>query len=144
MDVVAPESPRNWTTQIQETETFIKEQYVLNIMFTIREIESRGDYNARGGSGERGAYQFTRSTWTLYSYKYFGELLPMTPENQDEVARRKIEELVDKGFELSEIAAFWNSGRVGWMGEGINSYGVFYSVPNYVRKFLEIYERDNS
>jgi hypothetical protein len=111
------------------------------LLETIKYIESRNNYHLKGGSREYGAYQFTRATWRYYSYMFFKELLDITiPENQDKVARAKVEMLVKNGFTNEEIAAFWNSGtRNNWKTKiGINKYGVKYDVPKYVETFIKI------
>lgn len=106
------------------------------LLETIKIIESGGNYNTKGKSLEYGAYQFTNATYRMYSYLYFKELLPMTPENQDKIARKKVENLVKAGFTDSEIASFWNSGSPKWEGKiGVNKYGVKYNVPKYVSDF---------
>jgi hypothetical protein len=115
------------------------------LLQAIKIVESGGDYTIKGKSGEIGAYQFTRATYRMYSYLYFKELLPMTPENQDKIARKKIENLVKAGFTDSEIASFWNSGSPKWKGKvGVNKYGVKYNVPKYVEKFNETIKKLNT
>jgi hypothetical protein len=111
------------------------------LLETIKYIESRNNYHLKGKSKEYGSYQFTRATWRYYSYMFFRELLDITiPENQDKVARSKVEMLVRNGFTNEEIAAFWNSGsRNNWQYKiGRNRYGVRYNVPRYVEKFIKI------
>ena len=114
-------------------------QRVENILSTIRILESANDYSAEGGSGEYGAYQFKFSTFDKFSREYFGELLDIKiPENQDMVARKKVEALIDAGFSDTDIAAIWNSGsHLGWQNKaGVNKHGVRYNVPRYVEKFI--------
>ena len=118
-----------------------REQRIDNILLTLRTIESQGDYKAVGMSGEYGAYQFTPESFTQYSYRHFGELLDITlPENQDKVARKKVEELIDRGLSDSDVAAVWNSGsHLGWESKrGRNKFGVRYDVPKYVNKFIAV------
>ena len=115
------------------------------LLQTIKIIESGGNYNIKGKSSEYGAYQFTSATYRMYSYLYFKKLLPMTPENQDKIARKKVENLVKAGFTDSEIASFWNSGSPKWEGKiGINKYGVKYNVPKYVEKFNKTIKKLNT
>ena len=112
-------------------------------MKVIQKIETGGEadpYSAKGRSGEYGAYQFMPSTWSIYSYAYFGELLKMTPENQDSVAYLKIKKLVDRGYTPEQIASIWNSGSSRWQGKkGRNKWGAIYNVPRYVDKFQKYY-----
>lgn len=118
-----------------------REQRIDNILLTLRTIESQGDYRAVGWSGEYGAYQWMPESFAQFSYRYFGELLDITiPENQDKVARKKIEELIDQGYTDEQIAAVWNSGsHLGWENKrGRNKYGVRYDVPKYVNKFIAV------
>lgn len=115
---------------------------VQDIMNAIRQVESGGNYEARGGSGEYGAYQFMPETWQSWSSQYANEVLQMsvaelemTQENQDAVAGWKIKKLVDQGYNPQEIASIWNSGKPEWKGKiGTNKYGVKYNVPAYVSK----------
>jgi len=114
-----------------------------NIADAIKQVESNGNYNAKGGSGENGAYQFMPSTWASWSKDYAAQVLgksvgnmAMTPENQDAVAKWKIQSWLDQGLNAEQIAAKWNSGsETGWETKiGTNSKGVAYNVPAYVSK----------
>lgn len=114
-----------------------------DIANAIKQVESGGNYNAKGGSGENGAYQFMPSTWAEWSKDYASQVLgqsvgnmKMTPENQDAVARWKIQSWLDQGLNAEQIAAKWNSGsETGWEAKiGTNSKGVAYNVPAYVSK----------
>jgi hypothetical protein len=117
-----------------------REQRIDNILLAIRTIESQGNYEAVGWSGEYGAYQWMPESFAQFSYRYFGELLDITlPENQDKVARKKVEELIDKGYTEEQIASIWNSGRPSYEGRiGVNKFGVRYNVPRYVNKFIAV------
>ena len=46
------------------------DQDAVNLAKAIRQTESGGNFNARGKSGEFGAYQFTEPTWNAYASKY--------------------------------------------------------------------------
>jgi hypothetical protein len=100
----------------------------------IRQVESGGDYEARGASGEYGAYQIMPATW-----KGWAGDLEQTPENQDKVVREKIGEWIKAGLTYEQIAAKWNSGsEKGWKNKkGVNKKGVPYDVPAYVNKVLD-------
>jgi len=109
----------------------------------IKMVEGGGNYNAKGGSGESGAYQFMPATWKQYSGEYLnsigkaGQSLSMTPENQDTVALYKIQGWIDQGYSADQIASIWNSGKPNYEGNvGINSKGIRYDVPAYVNKVL--------
>jgi hypothetical protein len=146
LNVKAPNLGKDYLEQRFETTVqTILDEINLNkridlLLETIKIVESRNRYNLKGGSMEYGAYQFTRATWKYYSYMFFKKLLDITiPENQDKVARAKVEMLVRNEFTNEEIAAFWNSGtRNNWETKvGTNKYGVKYSVPNYVKNFIK-------
>jgi hypothetical protein len=114
-----------------------RENRIERLLYAIREVESGGNYEMVGGSREYGAYQFTMATWRMYTFLYFREILEMSPENQDRVARQKVENLVDAGFSDREIASIWNCGKPDWEGRiGVNRYGVRYNVPHHVEKVI--------
>jgi len=135
----APERSTDWEKIWKERKIEkAKEKRIDNLLETIRHQESRNRYHIRGSSGEYGAYQFMPSTWEIYSYAYAGEVLNITCEdNQDKVARYKVESLVEEGLSDREIALVWNAGTTdaeGW--EGINSYGHYYNVSQYADNFV--------
>lgn len=137
---MAPEKERDWEETWKKRKIELAQQErVDNLLETIRHVESRGRYHLRGRSGEYGAYQFMPGTWAVYSQAYAGERLDITcPDNQDKVARYKIEGLVEEGLSDREIALMWNAGTTdaeGW--EGINSQGQYYNVTHYADRFVE-------
>lgn len=113
------------------------------IAAAIRQIESSGNYNAKGASGEFGAYQFMPNTWSQWSKEYLvatqgsaNRSLAPTPENQDAVATFKVEQLLNQGYTPTQIASIWNSGSPDSTGKvGVNSKGVAYNTPEYVKRF---------
>lgn len=115
-----------------------------SIANAIKQVESGGNYNAKGASGEKGAYQFMPATWESWSREYAREALgvdtplSMSKSNQDFVAEFKIQQWLDQGLTPQQIAAKWNSGsEVGWENKvGVNSKGVKYDVPGYVSKVI--------
>lgn len=112
----------------------------------IKLVESGGNYNAQGASGENGAYQFMPGTWASWSSEYASQVLqqsvaklPMTPENQDAVAKFKIQQWLNQGYTPDQIASMWNSGSPDYQGKvGVNSKGVKYDVPSYVNKVTSV------
>lgn len=107
-----------------------------SIANAIKQVESGGNYNAKGASGEFGAYQFMPSTWKSWAQTYLGNAnAPMTQQNQDTVALKHIQSLLDKGYNAQEIALIWNGGSP-TIKSGTNKYGVKYDTGAYARKVL--------
>lgn len=122
------------------------DQQALNLAKAIRRAEtgtSTDPYNAKGASGESGAYQFMPDTWKQWSKQYLGkEDAPLSIENQNRVAYSRIKELKDQGLNPAQIASMWNSGKAEAYKEGFrgtNSQGVQYDVPAYVQKVSQYY-----
>jgi len=108
-----------------------------SIASAIKKVESSGNYQARGGSGEFGAYQFMPNTWREWAGKYAGNPnLKPTPENQDFIANAKISELIKKGHTPQQIALIWNGGEPK-IKKGVNKYGVAYDSGAYANKVLK-------
>lgn len=106
------------------------------IAMAIKKVESGGNYDAKGGSGESGAYQFMPSTWKGWAKQYLGNAnAPMTKENQDKVAIAKINDLLKKGYNEEQIALIWNGGEAK-VKKGVNKYGVKYDSGAYAKKVL--------
>jgi hypothetical protein len=119
---------------------------VLNLAKAIRRAEtgsSSDPYNAKGASGETGAYQFMPETWKQWSGQYLGDAnAPLSVENQNKVAYSRIKELKDQGYNPAQIASLWNSGKADAYKQdyrGVNKHGVEYNVPEYVKKVSQIY-----
>ncbi len=122
------------------------DQQALNLAKAIRRAEtgtSTDPYNAKGASGESGAYQYMPDTWKQWSKQYLGqEDAPLSVENQNKVAYSRIKELKDQGLNPAQIASMWNSGgadkyKQNWRGK--NSQGVEYDTPAYVQKVSQYY-----
>lgn len=106
------------------------------IAAAIKKTESNGNYNARGGSGEFGAYQFMPATWKTWAGKYLGDPnAQMSPQNQDAVAQAHIQDLLNQGYNAQQVALLWNSGRTTPV-KGVNKYGVAYDSGAYANKVL--------
>lgn len=124
----------------------------VNLAKAIRQTESGGNFKAKGKSGEYGAYQWEPNTWTNEA-KAAGITAPLdqaTPEQQNEVAYKKIESLKSQGYNPAQIASEWNSGEPdAYTGEfsnghpsiGKNAEGVDYNVPDYVNKVTSTYQK---
>jgi hypothetical protein len=115
----------------------------------IRRAETGGladPYNARGASGEFGAYQFMPDTFKNYAQKYLGNANAQpTVENQNKIAYSFVKEKKDSGFTPAQIASMWNAGegRPNAYAEnfrGTNKLGVAYDVPAYVSKVSNYYK----
>ena len=115
-----------------------------NLALAIRQHESGNNFNAKGASGEHGAYQFMPSTWASWSKKWLGADVPLTqatPQQQNEVAYKQILDWKNQGYNPAQIASLWNSGNPNWAGKvGTNSMGVQYNTPAYVQKVYALYQ----
>jgi LysM repeat protein len=106
------------------------------IAAAIKQVESGGNYQIKGSSGENGAYQFMPSTWKAWAGQYLGNAnAPMTVANQDKVAIAKITDLLNQGYDAREIALIWNGGQP-IVKKGVNKYGVAYDSGAYAKKVL--------
>ena len=131
------------------------DQQAVTLAKAIRQTESGGNFQARGKSGEFGAYQFTEPTWKNYASQY-GINVPLeqaTPQQQNEVAYKKIKEWKDKGYNVGQIASMWNAGD----GEPEAYKGTFsngqpsvrkgvpgkvdFSVPDYAHSVANTYQQ---
>lgn len=120
----------------------------LNLAKAIAKTETGGHqdpYNARGASGEFGAYQFMPETYKTYARKYLGdEKAPADMANQNKIVYSFIKEKKDAGFNPSQIASMWNAGegrpnayKEGF--KGTNAKGVSFDVPGYAMKVSNFY-----
>lgn len=117
---------------------------VIALAKAIRKTESNDNFNAKGKSGEFGAYQFMPNTWKQFAKESLGDAnAPMTPANQNAVAYTMLKKWKDSGLNPAEIAAKWNSGsHIGWEEKiGTNSMGVKYNVPAYVKSVTDTYQQ---
>lgn len=116
---------------------------IVNLAKAIRQTESSGDFNAKGASGEWGGYQYTKDTWDEDN-KTFGtnyEYGKATPQQQNELAYKKLKSLKEKGYNVGQVASIWNSGQPEWEGKkGTNKHGVKYDVPKYVDSVSKTYQ----
>lgn len=117
---------------------------VINLAKAIRQTESGGNFNAKGASGESGAYQWMPNTWKAHAKQALGdENAQMTPSNQNAVAYTVLKSWKDQGLNPAQIAAKWNSGsETGWENKvGTNSMGIHYDVPKYVKSVTDAYQQ---
>lgn len=99
-------------------------------------METGGNCNARGKSGEGGCYQFMPSTWAHWSKQVFGYVEKQTPINEEYVALHKIQHHLNQGYDEGEIALIWNQGHAGQCKAGTNSKGVDFNSCDYQKKVL--------
>lgn len=123
---------------------------VVNLAQAIRHVESNGDYEAKGASGEYGAYQFEPDTWNALA-PHFGVNVPLnqaTPEEQNEVAYKQLAlwKQSNPTWNVGNFASAWNAG-VGNPNAyqenhvGVNSQGVSYDTPAYAAKIAQTYQQ---
>jgi hypothetical protein len=109
-------------------------------------VESGGNFEAKGKSGEYGAYQFEPATWDSESQSVLGSKVPLdqaTPEQQTQVAYTKIKQLKDQGMNVGQIASVWNAGNPDAYKNnnvGTNAEGVAYDTPAYAQKVAQTYQ----
>ncbi len=115
---------------------------VVKLMKGIKIVESNGDYNAKGKSGEFGAYQFLPTTYAGAAPKYGIDPTDTSPAAQNKVAYFQLKSFKDKGFTPEQAAAAWNGGEGVVQNDrwktnvGTNSKGVAYNTPDYVQKVI--------
>jgi len=119
---------------------------VIKLALAIRQVESGGNYQAKGGSGEYGAYQYMPATWKSTAKQYLGdENAEMTIRNQNIATAKKLNDLLDRGYSPEQVASIWNSGQPTWEGKvGVNKYGQKYNVPAYVNKVMTQYSNQDN
>jgi len=102
----------------------------------IEKVETGGQCDARGKSGETGCLQYLKGTWLAHSKMVFGEVRPMEPITERYVAVKMVERWLAKGYTKAEIALLWNQGHVGACSSGVNRHGVAYNSCAYQAKVL--------
>jgi len=124
------------------------DQSVVNLTKAIRQTESGGNFDAKGGSGEFGGYQYTPDTWNGASKKYGVNVTldKATRQQQNEVTYKRIKEWKDGGKNVGQIASMWNAGegkpnayKEDW--RGVNKFGVAYDTPAYAEKVALAYQK---
>jgi len=111
----------------------------IKLAMAIAKVESGGNYQAKGGSGESGAFQFMPSTWKGWAKQYLGDAnAPLTKANQNQVAVKRVSDLLDKGYDERQVALSWNAGSPVEV-KGVNKYGVKYDSGAYANKVISQY-----
>src|SRR5574343_515426 len=125
------------------------ERMVSAILKAISGNESGGDYGVWNKQGEPSyaKYQFLPDTWKRWvsmgvsesGQKIDPSKVPMTPENQEAVARYKVSSLLDDGYSPDQVLSIWNSGKPDYKGKaGVNRFGNKYDVQGYVQKGMKV------
>lgn len=123
---------------------------IVNYLKATRTVESGGNFQAQGKSGEYGAYQFTEPTWNSAAKK-FGVNVPLknaTPEQQNEVAYKVASQWKQEhpDWNIGNFASAWNAGEGNADAyqknhAGVNEFGVKYNTPAYAQKVAEEYQK---
>jgi len=122
------------------------DQDVVNLAKAIRQHET-GNRPVKGASGELASrYQYLPSTWRSTAQKYLGNAnAPLTLENENKATYLKLLDWKKAGYNPAQIASMWNSGKPDWEGKvGVNSSGVKYDVPKYVKSVYSLYQQEKS
>lgn len=132
--------------QLQQNQPQALDPQAVMLAKAIRQTESGGNFKAKGKSGEFGAYQYTPQTWASDSQHFLGQIVPLdqaSPEQQNEVAYKKIKTLKDQGYNVGQIASIWNSGNPDAFQDpnykGTNKYGAHYDVGAYAKSVATAY-----
>ncbi len=119
----------------------------LNLTHAIALSESgsggKPNYNAKGASGEHGAYQWMPGNFESGAKSAGLDPNDFSPMNQDKVAYAQVKEYKDKGYDPGQISSLWNSGSPNnWQNHsGTNKMGVNYDTPAYVKKVQQNYQQ---
>lgn len=98
-----------------------------------------------GKTGEtKSIFQFTPDTWKVYSKQTSGQdNLPMNAQNESQVVYHKVEDWVNQGYNVEQIASMWNAGeqrpdayKQNWKGTN-KKYGVAFDTPAYAKKVAD-------
>lgn len=115
---------------------------VVMMMRAIATKETPSGQATPGASGELPSrFQYTPGTWRAVAGRYLGDSnAPLNSANENKATYYRIKSWKDAGKQPYEIAAMWNAGEKApdaWDPvtghEGVNTYGVKYDTPTYVR-----------
>lgn len=137
--IVHAVAPEDRLEKIEENIPFeLTKEYAEIFANTISELETNGNCNMKGKSGEIGCHQFMPSTWKAYSKEVFGEIKDQTKESSHTVVVEKIYKWKQQGYSDKDILLTWNQGNKGPCKTGTNKYGVKYDSCAYYKKGLTI------
>lgn len=109
-----------------------------DVLRALLHLESGGNCDAVGKSGETGCLQYLPSTWRLFSEIVFGEVVEQTYENEIKVAAEMIDRWLTSGKTAYQIFLMWNQGNDGPCSSGVNKYGVPYDSCAYAQAGLAL------
>lgn len=148
--VPQPIQPATQPTQLQQSSQGGLDPKLVTLAQSIRQTESNGNFQAKGASGEYGAYQFMPDTWNGAASR-FGVNVPLeqaSPEQQNEVAYKQLQEWSTQhpDWNVGNFASAWNAGpgkpNAYLEGNaGNNSKGVSYDTAAYAKKVAETYQQ---
>lgn len=130
-----------------------KTKQALSILKAIAYTENGGAPNVAkpkaGKSGEmKSILQFLPATWKDYSKQVTGkDDTPLTPENEMSVGLQKVQNWLESGYSPEQIFSTWNAGKPNAYKnnvKGVNSSGVSYNTPAYVKKAMGYLNQFNS
>lgn len=126
---------------------------IVTLAKAIRQTESQGNFQAKGASGEYGAYQFLDSTWASTAPKYgvSTTLEQATPQQQNEVAYKQLAEWSQQhpDWNVGNFASAWNAGPgkpSAYLegNSGTNAEGVKYDTAAYAKQVAQNYQQFKS
>lgn len=144
----APQAPQP-TQGIGQTGSGLDPK-IVTLAKAIRQVESGGNPQAKGASGEHGLYQFMPDTWNGNAPR-FGVNVPLeqaTPEQQNQVAYKQLAEWATQhpDWNVGNFASAWNAGpgkpnAYVEGNAGTNSQGVKYDTAAYAKMVAEQYQQ---
>lgn len=112
------------------------------IVETIKQKETRGRCNAKGGSGEFSCWQIMPPTWRSLTKKHLGEVKGYSTTTAELVVYKEIQDLQLKKLTPKQIFQIWNQGTYKKpCVRGVNSWGVRYDSCQYVKESMAIYNK---
>lgn len=103
-------------------------------------VESKGNFNARGASGEKGRTQLMPGRFEQISKEILGEVVPFNPLNEEYVVTKYIQKRLNAGVTPQRFALEWNAGGAAKVcSRGINSLNVAYDSCDHNRRFTLAY-----
>ncbi len=103
-------------------------------------METKGNCNIKGKSGEISCSQYMPKTWQLYSKQVLGYVAPVNYTNDVYISSKKIQTWLNRGYNIKTVLLFWNAGEnAKKCNRGTNSKGVKYNSCEYVKRGIKIF-----